>query len=160
MRATRDLLRRRMPLRRTLAARLAPVQHTNRQYTLPELSQKIADTANRAGVAARLPDPAGQQRIAIDLALIGDDDPWRNILEGSIRNAATCHDAQPLSRRPAVPGSRALSSWQRAVGGYGGVSRSQRTLGLCRRRLASDSTASRVWGRHMSSRALNSGGSP
>ena len=42
MRATRDLLRRRMPLVHTRAERLAPVQHTNRQDHLPAIGTKIA----------------------------------------------------------------------------------------------------------------------
>jgi transposase len=42
MRATRDLLRRRMPLMRTRAALLSPVHNTTSQYTLPEIGKKIA----------------------------------------------------------------------------------------------------------------------
>lgn len=51
MRATRDLLRRRMHLARKRGELLAHVQNTNRQYNLPALGQKIADKANRDGVA-------------------------------------------------------------------------------------------------------------
>ena len=40
--ATRDLLRRRMPLMRTRAELLAHIQHTNSQYNLPEIGKKIA----------------------------------------------------------------------------------------------------------------------
>ena len=71
MRATRDLLRRRMPLMRKRAELLAPIQNTNRQYNLPEIGKKIAYKANRDGVAERFPDPAVQKSIAVDLALIG-----------------------------------------------------------------------------------------
>jgi hypothetical protein len=42
MRATRDLLRRRLHRARKRAALLAHVQHTNRQYHLPALGNKIA----------------------------------------------------------------------------------------------------------------------
>jgi hypothetical protein len=69
-RATRDWLRRRLHLVRHRAERLTHGPHTNRQDHLPEIGQKIADQANRAGVAERCPDPAGQQRIAVALALI------------------------------------------------------------------------------------------
>jgi transposase len=41
MRATRDLLRRRTHLRRKRSALLSHVQHTNSQYNLPEIGQKI-----------------------------------------------------------------------------------------------------------------------
>jgi hypothetical protein len=62
-RATRDLLRRRRPLMRQRAARMAHVHNTNSQAPGPELGKQIADTANRAGGAARFPAPAVQQRI-------------------------------------------------------------------------------------------------
>jgi transposase len=42
MRATRDLLRRRIPLMRQRAELLAHIQNTNRQYNLPEIGKKIA----------------------------------------------------------------------------------------------------------------------
>jgi hypothetical protein len=58
MRATRDLLRRRMPLVRKRAARLAHVHNTNSQYNLPEIGKNIASTAHRDGVAERFPAPA------------------------------------------------------------------------------------------------------
>jgi hypothetical protein len=54
MRATRDRLRRRMPLMRQRAELLAHIQHPNSQYNLPEIGQKIAYTANRDGVAERV----------------------------------------------------------------------------------------------------------
>jgi hypothetical protein len=71
MRATRDLLRRRMHLMRQRAELLTHVQQTNSQYNLPEIGKKIADNGNRDGIAERLPDPAGQKSIAVDLALMG-----------------------------------------------------------------------------------------
>jgi transposase len=42
MRATRDLLRRRMHLTRKRAELLTHIQHTNRQYNPPEFGKKIA----------------------------------------------------------------------------------------------------------------------
>ena len=74
MRATRDLLRRRMHLRRKRAERLAHVQHTNRQYNWPAIGQKIAYKAHRAGVAERFPEPAVPKSIAVDFALIASYD--------------------------------------------------------------------------------------
>ena len=67
MRATRDLLRRRMPLARQRAELLAHVQHTNSQYNLPAIGKKMASKATRAGVAARFADPAVHKSIAVDL---------------------------------------------------------------------------------------------
>jgi transposase len=74
MRATRDLLRRRLHLMRKRAELLAHDQNTNHQYNLPEIGKKLAYKANRAGVAERFPDPAVQQTIEVDLALIGSYD--------------------------------------------------------------------------------------
>ena len=70
MRATRDLVRRRTPLRRQRAALFAPVHNTHSQYHLPEIGTNIASTANRDGVAERLHAAAVQKTLAVDLALI------------------------------------------------------------------------------------------
>jgi hypothetical protein len=42
LQATCDLLRRRIPLMRTRAEVLTPIQHTNSQYHVPEIGKKIA----------------------------------------------------------------------------------------------------------------------
>jgi hypothetical protein len=81
MRATRDLLRRRMHLMRKRAALLAHVQNTNSQSNWPEIGKKIAYQANREGVAARFPDPGVQKSIEVDLALIDDYDRLLTDLE-------------------------------------------------------------------------------
>ena len=70
MRATRDLLRRRMHLARKRGELLAHVHNTNSQYNLPAIGKKIASKANRDGVAERCADPAVHKSIAVDLALI------------------------------------------------------------------------------------------
>jgi transposase len=67
MRATRDLLRRRLHLVRHRAELLTHVQQTNSQYNLPEIGKKIAYKANRDGVVERFPDPAVQKSIEVDL---------------------------------------------------------------------------------------------
>jgi Transposase len=80
MRATRDLLRRRLSLTRTRAELLTHVQHTNSQDHLPESGTKLAYQATRDGVAERFADPAVQKRIAVDLALLGSYDELRRAL--------------------------------------------------------------------------------
>jgi Transposase len=70
MRATRDLLRRRMYLMRQRAALLAHVQNPNRQYNLPEIGKQLAYKANRTGVADRFPAPSVRKTVAVDLQLI------------------------------------------------------------------------------------------
>jgi transposase len=104
MRATRDLLRRRMRLTRKRAERLAHIQNTNSQYNLPEIGKQLAYKANRAGVAERFPDPAVQKSLAVDLGLIGYYDQVLNDLELTIVNTAKQHNAQTLYRLQSVPG--------------------------------------------------------
>jgi len=104
MRATRDLLRRRMPLARTRGALLAHVPHTNSQYHLPALGKQIADKATRDGVAERCAAPAVHKSIAVDLALITYDDARRRDVELTIVTTAKHPDAQTLSLRHTVPG--------------------------------------------------------
>jgi len=93
-----------MPLARTRGARLAHVQHTNSQYTLPAIGQKIADKANRAGVAERCADPAVHKSLAVDLALITSYDALLRDGERTLVTTAQHHDATTLSLRHTVPG--------------------------------------------------------
>jgi transposase len=104
MRATRELLRRRLHLMRTRAELSAHVQQTNRQYHRPELGQHIADTANRDGVAERLTDPAVHKSLAVDLALMTYDDARLTALELAIVNRAKQHEANTFYRLRAIPG--------------------------------------------------------
>jgi transposase len=104
MRATRDLLRRRLHLMRTRAEWLGHIQQTTRQYNLPDIGKKIADKANRDGVAERFADPAVQTSIEVDLARIGHDDEWLRDIERSILKAAKPHDANTLYQLRTVPG--------------------------------------------------------
>jgi transposase len=104
MRATRDLLRRRMSLTRKRAEWLAHIQNTHSQYNLPEIGKKLAYKANRDGGAERFPAPAVQKSMEVDLALLGYSAPLRNDLEAHIVKAAKQHDANTLSRLQTVPG--------------------------------------------------------
>jgi transposase len=104
MRATRDLLRRRMSLTRKRAELLAHIQNTNSQYNLPEIGKKLAYKANRDGVAERFPDPAVQKSMEVDLALLGYYDPLLRDLELHIVKAAKQHDPNTLYLLQTVPG--------------------------------------------------------
>jgi transposase len=104
MRATRDLLRRRMYLTRKRAELLAHIQNTNSQYNLPEVGKKLAYKANRTGVAERFPDPAVQKSMDVDLALIGYYEPLLRDVELTIVQAAKQHDAQTLYLLQTIPG--------------------------------------------------------
>jgi transposase len=104
MRATRDLLRRRTHLMRQRAELLAHVQNPTRPYNLPEMGKKLAYKANRDGVAERLADPAAQQSVDVDLALITYDDQRLGDIELSIVQAAKHHNAHTLYLGQTVPG--------------------------------------------------------
>jgi transposase len=104
MRATRDLLRRRMHLMRHRASLLAHIQNTNSQYNLPQLGKKLAYKANREGVAERFPDPAVQKSIEVDLTLIGAYDRLLTELELDIVHTAKAHEAQTFYRLRSIPG--------------------------------------------------------
>jgi len=104
MRATRDLLRRRMYLTRKRAELLAHIQNTNSQYNLPEIGKKLAYKANRDGVAERFPDLAVQKSMEVDLALLGYYEPLLRDLELHIVKAAQQHDAHTLYLLQTVPG--------------------------------------------------------
>jgi transposase len=104
MRATRDLRRRRRHLMRTRAELLTHVQQTNSPDNLPEIGTKIAYKGNRDGIAERLPDPAVQKSIAVDLALIGYDDERLRELELSMVQTAKQRDANTLYSLQPVPG--------------------------------------------------------
>jgi transposase len=104
MRATRDLLRRRLHLVRQRAERLTHIRQTNSQYNLPALGQSLKSKAQRAGIAARFGDPAVQKNIDVDLALIDYYDGLIRDLERHIMTAALQHDPETLKRLQSVPG--------------------------------------------------------
>jgi transposase len=104
MRATRDLLRRRMHLAHKRGDLLAPVQNTNSQYNLPAIGKTIAYKANRDGVAERFADPAVQKSLEVDLALVSYDDELLRDVERTIVKTAKQHDANTLDLLQTVPG--------------------------------------------------------
>ena len=104
MRATRDLLRRRMHLARKRGELLAHVQNTNSQYNLPAIGKNIAYKANRDGVAERFADPAVQKSIEVDLALACHYDELLRDVELTILKTARQHDPNTLYLLQTVPG--------------------------------------------------------
>ena len=92
MRATRDLLRRRMHFMRNRAACCACPEH--RQPVQPaRVGKKIADKANRAGVADRFPIRRCRSVSQVDLALLGHYDDLRRDIESAILQTAEPHNA-------------------------------------------------------------------
>jgi transposase len=104
MRATRDLLRRRMSRMRQRPALLTHGHNTNSQYHLPHIGTKLAYKANREGVAARFPDPAVQHSIEVALAWLNSYDRLLTELERSLVNTAKAPNAQIFYRLRSIPG--------------------------------------------------------
>ena len=63
MRATRDLMRRRMHMMRNRSELLAHLHNTNSQYNLPEINKNLRYAFNRDGIAERFSDPSVQKSI-------------------------------------------------------------------------------------------------
>jgi len=80
-----------MHLRRKRAERLTHLQKTSSPDHLPEIGQKIASKAHRAGVAERFADPAVHKSIEVDLAWIGHDDSRLRDMEWSVLTTAKAH---------------------------------------------------------------------
>jgi transposase len=104
MRATRDLLRRRLHLVRKRGQLLAHIHMTAQQYNLPPLAARIAYPANREGVAEHFPDPVVRQSIALDLALLERYDDLLRDLELSLARQAKQHDPQAFQLLRSIPG--------------------------------------------------------
>jgi transposase len=104
MRATRALLRRRLPLMRKRAALLTHGQQTNRPYHWPAIGTKIAYKTNRVGGAERFADPAVHKSGEVDRALIDYDDQLLRALEWAMVKTATQHEANTRYLLQTVPG--------------------------------------------------------
>lgn len=104
MRATRDLLRRRMYITRRCSELVAHIQNTNTQYNLPEFKKRISRKYNREGVIERFEDPAVKKSIEVDLALIDAYNPILSNLEWCIEKTARQHDYKTLFLLRSIPG--------------------------------------------------------
>ena len=104
MRATRDLLRRRMYITHQCSQLIAHIQNTNTQYNLPEFGKKISRKYNREGVAERFEDPSVKKSVEVDLALIDSMNPILSSLEWYIEKTARKHDYKSLMLLRSIPG--------------------------------------------------------
>jgi len=104
MRATRDLLRRRMYLVHIRAAALAHIQNTASQYNIPPFAKKLSYKANRCGVAQRFTDPNARQNVEIDLEIIEHYDAMITQLELYLVQNAKVDDVQTFYRLRSIPG--------------------------------------------------------
>jgi transposase len=104
MRATRDLLRRRLHLVRKRGQLLAHIQNTSHQYNLAPLGKRIAYPANREGLTDHFPDRVVKKTVAVDLALLERYDALIQDLELYLVRQAKQHDPQAFHRLRTVPG--------------------------------------------------------
>lgn len=104
MRATRDLLRRRMYLMHKRSELLAHIQNTNSQYNLPEIGKKLAYKSNRPGVVERFENPSVQKTVEVDLKLLDFYDSVLGNLELHIERSAKEHDPHALYLLHTIPG--------------------------------------------------------
>jgi transposase len=104
MRATRDLLRRRLHLVRKRGQLLAHIQMTSHQYNLSPLGKRIAYPSNREGVVEHFPDRVVKKSIAVDLALLERYDALIADLELYLVRQAKQHDPQAFHRLRTIPG--------------------------------------------------------
>jgi transposase len=70
MRATRDLLRRRLFFARKRGELFAHIQNTNTQYNLPVLEERARKTKDRGAIIEHFEDPVVQMSIASDVELL------------------------------------------------------------------------------------------
>ena len=104
MRATRDLLRRRMQCVRQRAALLTHIQQTTAQYNLPPLGKTLKYKGNREGVAEHFEEGSVRKTVEIDLAMIDAYDARIHDIERHILTSAKAHDATTLHLLRTIPG--------------------------------------------------------
>ncbi|MFC6672295.1 IS110 family transposase [Marinobacterium aestuariivivens] len=104
MRATRDLLRRRMHLMRKRAELLTHIKNTNSQYNLEPIDLNLRYVQNRTLMQDRFEDPSVQRSVDMDLHLIDFYDRELSSVECFIDKHARQHDYQQYVILRSVPG--------------------------------------------------------
>jgi transposase len=94
MRATRDLLRRRMYLMRHRAESMAHVENTVYQYNLAPLDKELSRPKNHPGVVEHFPAGSVQKTVGADLEMVTHYTGVIQDLERSILATVRVHDEQ------------------------------------------------------------------
>ncbi len=103
MRATRDLVRRRMFLVRRRGELLAHVQLVNQQYNHDPFEKMLKYASNR-DVLDRFADDSARLNVEADLQMVGHYDQLLKQLEASLLRQATGHDPQTCCLLRTIPG--------------------------------------------------------
>ncbi len=104
LRATRDLLRRRLYFVRQRAELLAHLKMSESQYNLDPQKARLASEKNRAGFPERFPQGSARLSMASDCALIDELDTLIDTLERELIRTAKVHDLASLYRLRSIPG--------------------------------------------------------
>ncbi len=104
MRATRDVLRRRLFFVRHRAGLLAHIQMTITQYNLPSYEKRIDQARKRDGLIEHFEDEDVQMSVAANMVLLDSYDQSIAELELFVENRAKVHDASAYSLLRTVPG--------------------------------------------------------
>jgi transposase len=104
MRATRDLMRRRLHFVRQRSALLAHIQMTHHQYNLDSPGKRISYRSNREGLGEGFEDLSVRNSIAADLALIDHYEVVIGDLELAVLRQARVHDPNALRLLTTLPG--------------------------------------------------------
>ena len=104
MRATRDLMRRRLHFVRKRAELLGHIRNTRAQYNAPAITQNLRLRTVRAHMSLRFANPSVRTSIDADVSLLNHYDTVIADLEQYIGVEARRHDAAALHRLQSVPG--------------------------------------------------------
>jgi len=104
MRATRDLLRRRLFFVRRRSELFTHIRMTFHQLNLPAPSAAFHHPRNRIGLADAIPDPVVHANVEADLALAARLDDIIRSLEGTIHQRAKIDDPETYKRLQTIPG--------------------------------------------------------
>ena len=104
MRATRDLLRRRMYLMHIRSELLSHIQNTNTQYNLPGFAKRISAAANRVELPQHFPDPMVRAAIEADIQVLENLHQVILKLERQVLEQARSHDPLALQLIRTIPG--------------------------------------------------------
>jgi transposase len=104
MRATRDLLRRRLFFVRRRSELFSHIRIVFHQLNLPAPTGQLHYAGNRAGLAEAVPDPVVRTSIEADLAMAARLDEVIRSLERTSRHQAKIDDPETYKRLQTIPG--------------------------------------------------------
>lgn len=105
MRATRDLMRRRLHFVRQRGQLLAHIQMTHHQYNLPSPGKRISYRSNRDGIGDGFENASTRESIAADLAMVDQYERVIGEMELEVLRQARGHDHNSFQLLRSIPGT-------------------------------------------------------